>query len=121
MFYSFYKLNYWELVQYEEIYNHLIQLKNTLVSNNTSQVSMLIIGTMYDNLKRNKIRIMIRFIFRNTNIQVKIHHNTLIEPESHEIKIISAEYHSNPTSEHSGFHKTYSLSGQKLKRTLKML
>lgn len=108
IFYVFYKTNYWDSTQYEEIYNHLINLKNTLLLNNITKINIPVICTSYDNLKWNKIRIMIRYIFKDTNIHIIIHHNTLPEPKDHEIETILREYHSSPTSGHSGFHKTYS-------------
>lgn len=115
IFYVFYKNNYWDTTQYADIYNILIKLQNLIVSNNTQTISIPVFGINYDKLKWNQLRIMIRFIFKGTNINIKIHHNTLVKPNSEQIKEILIEYHSNPISGHSGFHRTYNRIKSKFK------
>lgn len=58
---------------------------------------------------------MLRFIFRGSNIIINIFHDVLIQPEPNLIPDILKENHSNPTSGHSGFHKTYYRIQQKYK------
>lgn len=50
---------------------------------------------------------MLRFVSRKTSINVNIYHNNYTCPNAEEIKEILTEYHSNPTSGHSGYHRTY--------------
>lgn len=107
IFYCIYKLNYWDSSTYEEIFNMLNKLKQILLENKIYDINIPKIGTNLDKLKWYKIRLIIRFVFKDSNISVKIHHNNLIEPKPEEIQTILKENHSNPISGHTGFHKTY--------------
>lgn len=60
-----------------------------------------------DQLKYNKLKNIIQFIFRNTKIKILIHLEKIIEPKSEDIPTILKENHDDPQSGHSGFHRTY--------------
>lgn len=90
-------------------------VKNISHKNNISEISLPRLLFSYDKLSWNKLRSMLRFIFRNTNIRLIIHHDILYEPNEKEIQEILTENHSNPSSGHSGFHRTYNRIKQKFK------
>lgn len=50
---------------------------------------------------------MIYYLFHNSNKNIKICHNKIINPDAKEIDTILYEFHTCPASGHSGFHKTY--------------
>lgn len=50
---------------------------------------------------------MIRFIYRNTNVNLKIHLDTLSTPTSEVIPKTLEQSHSSPLVGQSGFHRTY--------------
>lgn len=56
-------------------------------------------------LKFEKNRCMIRYIFKNTLITVKIYLNQHITPQPSDIKRILNEFYTNPIC---GYHRTYS-------------
>lgn len=49
---------------------------------------------------------MLRYIFRNSKIVINIFHDVLCEPKPDQVQEILMENHSNPTSHHSGYHRT---------------
>lgn len=107
IFYGFINKHYWESISYEDLFNILIKLKNKLLETNQQIIFMPRIQFSYSKLNWNKIRAMLRYIFKNTNITVKICHDILKTPKDSDIPIILHENHTNPTSGHSGFHRTY--------------
>lgn len=107
IYYFFIKNFHWENASYETIFYSLNNLKSELIKNNVNTISLPRINFSFDKLSWNKIRSMIRYIFRDTNINIKIYHDILIHPKDEEIQIILKENHSNPTSGHSGYHRTY--------------
>lgn len=115
VYYTIYKNHHWETVSYENIYNTLITLRNYLKETKTSYISIPTFRNNFDTLKWSKIRLMLRFIFKNTDINIKIHHNTLITPNSDQIQQILLENHSSPMAGHSGFHRTYNRIKEKYK------
>lgn len=113
-FYLTKKDNYWDKVNYEQIFNLLVKLRDKLIEVNLNSISLPRISTGL-NLKWHKIRSAIRYIFQFTNIEINIYHDNIKKPSESEIKEILMEYHSNPTSGHSGFHRTYN----RIKETFK--
>lgn len=107
IYYCFVKTHFWNSISYEELFNILVKLKNLLITDNITNICLPRLGTYHDNLRWNKIRIILRYIFKNTSIHIKICHNSLIEPAHSEIPVILKEYHCNPSSGHTGFHRTY--------------
>lgn len=103
----FIKEHYWNSLSYEDIFNSLVKLKNHIMLDNISTISLPRIDFSFDKLSWNKIRSMIRYIFRNTNIFVQIHHDILSTPTTEEIPKVLEEHHSSPIAGHSGFHRTY--------------
>lgn len=110
-----YKQHFWETIRYEDIFNSIMELKTYLIKNKINQINMPKLGNSYDKLKWSKIRMILRFIFKQTQITINIHHNTLIEPNLNEINQIIKDNHSNPSSGHSGFHRTYTRIKQNYK------
>lgn len=67
---------------------------------------MLRIGCGLDNLKWHKVRLMIRYIFLNSEIKVTSCHNRIINPDQDRIKDIIKKYHVTPTGGHQGICRT---------------
>lgn len=107
IFYLIVKQYYWDKVEYETIFHALMNLKTQLIKNNLESINMPRLGTGHDCLNWNKIRSMLRYIFKNTNIKINVYHDVLIHPHTNDIPSILEENHSSLTSGHSGFHRTY--------------
>ncbi|KAB0793022.1 hypothetical protein PPYR_12642 [Photinus pyralis] len=109
LYYIITKEYYFNSITYEEMYNYLIQLKNQLLKDNISSISMSKLSSPFEHLHWNKVRTMMRFIFKNTNLKINIYLNDLTTPENPDIiREILTQYHSKPIGGHSGFHRTYS-------------
>lgn len=106
-YYIFIKNNYWDNTSYEDIFNSLIKLRDWLLNDKILKICLPRITFSYDKLSWGKIRSMIRFIFRKTDISIIIYHDILTNPEPEEITTILQENHTSPTAGHSGFHRTY--------------
>lgn len=50
---------------------------------------------------------MLRYIFKNSNIILRIYNDQILNPNSNDIPRILEQYHANPISGHTGFHRTY--------------
>lgn len=108
IYYMITKEHYWESISYEDLFNILQKLKNRLIADNVKSISLPKLNSSFDKLHFHKIRSMIRYIFRKTNIKIYILSNEIVIPNTQEeIKKILTEYHSNPCAGHSGFHRTY--------------
>lgn len=120
IFYLINKENYWDKTSYEDIFKVLNTLKELLTRKQISSVNIPRIGTGFDRLSWEKIRSMLRYIFKGTDIHVKICFDRIIEPTPEQISQILIEYHNIPSAGHSGFHRTYKRIKQNYKwRTMK--
>lgn len=105
LLFCFVKINSWDKISYEDIFESLKNLKHKLLETNTNEINFT--NLSYLLLKWHKVRTIIRYIFRETKISINVYHSTVKTPRKEEIPIILEEYHSNPISGHIGFHKTY--------------
>lgn len=105
------KANQCGRTEYSDIFNILVLLRDYLINNHLTTVTLPKIGNE-EKISWPKIRIMLRYIFKNTNIKVTVYSNQQRNPNPEEIFDILKEYHSAPHSGHFGFHKTY----QKIKK-----
>lgn len=106
-FYLIKKEHYWEKTTCETLFDLLCKLKQKLISENLNMINLPRLGSGFDKLKWTKIRFMLRYIFRDSNININIYHDVLIQPDKSQINGILIENHNNPSSGHSGFHRTY--------------
>lgn len=111
----FYKEHYWEDCSYESIFHLILKLLEYLKTKGINKIALPEIGNNFDKFKSHKIRSILRFIFRSTKIEVNIYNRLISIPDPDQIPIILTENHSNPTSGHSGFHKTYNRVKQNYK------
>jgi len=107
IFYLIYKPHHWEKCSYETIFDLISKLKIELLRLKINSINLPRIGTHFDNLHFKQIRAMLRFVFRNSGIEVNIFHDVLTTPDDSQIPTILEENHSSPTVGHSGYHKTY--------------
>lgn len=107
IYYLITKLHFWDKCTYEALFNVLVTLKHHLIKHSQHSISIPKLGCGFDRLRWNKVRSMIRYVFRNTDIKVSVYQNLILNPSAEEIPKILEEYHSNPSSGHSGFHRTY--------------
>lgn len=107
IYYLITKQNYWAKTDPKDIFQTLIKLKNLLIKENQNLISLSRQYTEFENLRWNKIRSMIRFIFKHSHITINLYLNNVIEPSTDDIPEILKEYHSSPTAGHTGFNKTY--------------
>lgn len=117
----FYKEHYWEDCSYESIFHLLLKLVEYLKTKEINKISLPEIGNNFDKFKSHKIRSILRFIFRNTKIEVNVHNRLISTPDPDQIPIILTENHSNPISGHSIKHITElnkTINGKKLSQTL---
>lgn len=105
IYFTFPKINYWDNVTYEDIFKCFKNLKYTLQKEDIKQISF----TSFCNfrLKWHKVRTMIRYIFRDTDMVINVFHGKVQTPKREDIPSILEENHSNIISGHIGFHKTY--------------
>lgn len=101
------KDNHWDKTNYEVYFNLLQNVKEYLLKEKEDELHLTRLGDRYDNLNYKKSRLMLRFIFRKTNIKINIYNNSLITPSPNEIDNILKEMHCTPTGGHAGFHKCY--------------
>ena len=84
------------------------------MENNEEEFSMSKLEYNFNNIKWEKIRLMLKYLFLDTSILIKIYKNKIIiDPEPAEISKILKEFHSDVIAGHTGFHKTYKKIKQK--------
>lgn len=105
IFFTFPNIHYWDNVTYEDIFECLKNLRYTLIQENIKEINF----TSFCNfrLKWHKVRTIIRYIFKDTQIIINIFHGKVQTPKREDIPKILEENHSNAISGHIGFHKTY--------------
>jgi hypothetical protein len=92
-----------QLSTYENIYISLINLKQFCEKNKIDKLVMNKLGQS-DNLDGDKIRSMLRYIFKNTNIKILICTND--EYTEEEKQTILQQYHDSKLGGHLGINKT---------------
>jgi His(2)-Cys(2) zinc finger./Integrase core domain. len=107
VFYLITKENYWDKSSYENLFIVFQTLRNLLIKYKQTSISVPKLGTGFDRLKWEKLRSMLRYIFKGTDIIVRIFSDVIKEPTKDQILTILKEYHCSPVSGHSGFHRTY--------------
>lgn len=108
VFYLITKANYCDKSSYQDIFNSFVNLKNLLIKKNLKSFSMQRMCNGFgQQLHWEKIRTMIRYIFRGTDIVINVFLNIITEPDKETISKILEEFHDNPIGGHSGFHRTY--------------
>lgn len=105
IYFIFPKLNYWDNVTYEDIFECFKNLKHALIQENIKEINLTSFCNFH--LKWHKIRTIIRYIFKDTEISINIFHGRIQTPKKEDIPSILEENHSNVMSGHTGFHKTY--------------
>lgn len=108
IYYLVTKRNFWDKPSYDDLFKVVVLLREHLIKNDQKSICIPRLGCGLDHLKWSKVRSMIRYIFMNTQIEVKIYHNKITNPSKEDIEVILKENHSNPTAGHTGFHRTYS-------------
>ena len=108
IYYLFYKENEWDNIEYDQLYDIYDTLKDKLLENKETKINIPIIEVQFNNINWDKIRVMLKYIFKDSKIFINIFKNLIINPDQDEIQNILKEYHSNVTSGHSGIHKTCS-------------
>lgn len=102
IFYLIIKLHPKHNIQYDNLFEVLTTMKNVLMKNNIQSIALPRFGKE-ERLFWPKVRAMIRFIFRNSNIKLTIYHHTQVHPKPEYIHVILEENHSLPHSGHFGF------------------
>lgn len=108
--------NYWENYSYRDFFYAFQNLKIKLLEDNISSISFPKFSNRTRNLNYDKLKQIIFFVFRNTNIKITVCSDEMITNIPREqIPIILKENHSNPISGHSGYHRTYDRIKQRYK------
>ena len=113
IYYLFYKENEWDTVEYDQLFEIYENLKLILQNNKEIKVNIPTIEAQYNNISWDKIRIMLKYIFKDSNIFLNIYKNLIINPNKEDIPSIIKKYHSSITAGHSGINKTCSRIRQK--------
>lgn len=100
------KRNFWDNYSYRDLFYAIQNLKIELVQNNKNSICFPKFTNQTANLLPNKVKEIILFVFRNTNIKITICNNRITNPPHDEIPSILKENHDNPVSGHSGYHRT---------------
>ena len=108
IYYLFYKENEWDNIEYDQLYDIYDTLKDKLLENKETKINIPIIEVQFNNINWDKIRVMLKYIFKDSKIFINIFKNLIINPDQDEIQNILKEYHSNVNSGHSGINKTCS-------------
>jgi hypothetical protein len=96
------KTNFWDYESYENIFDCLINLREKLLADNVKSLSMEKIG---NGLNWNKVRKLIMFIFRATDVSISVCVGKVETPSREDINEILKEFHDAPASGHPGFHR----------------
>lgn len=109
VYYMCSKQHYWDQADYRNYFETLTKVREHLLKSKRGECTLKIpkLGDSYDKLSWRKLRSIIRYIFRNTKINVIIFHNDQVCPDENQIMEILKENHSSLVGGHSGFHKTY--------------
>lgn len=95
----------WEASSYGNILSSLESLKNTLINDNITEINISMINEETMTHKLEKVRDLIKFIFNNTRIKVRLFKNLIIHPTPEQIKEILDEYHNTPNGGHCGYNR----------------
>lgn len=95
---------YWQKPTYENVFLTITNLKHFCTSENITKVAMPRIACGLDKLQWSEVRTMIRYIFRNTQIQILIFSDDEYSKED-KLKIIE-EFHNSPMGGHQGIART---------------
>lgn len=96
-----------EHVDYEVIWNNINKLKEDCLTQNIQNISIINIQPKLK-LKFDKIRPMLRFIFKDSNIKIFIHSDSVYSELTEEQKCqIIKEHHELPLGGHQGVNRTY--------------
>ena len=93
IYYIFYKENEWDNVEYDQLFDIYENLKFKLQNNKEVKVNIPTIEIQYNNISWDKIRMMLKYIFKDSNIFLNIYRNLIINPNKEDIPSIIKEYH----------------------------
>lgn len=102
VYFLFTKVNHFDTASYEDIYTSLRNLRNALIQQPATPISITDFRDAFEAHSRTKLYNIILFLFHNTNIFVSIYRNTIIFPSLSEIKKILRENHDIPIAGHLG-------------------
>lgn len=105
IFYLITKEHFWQKPSYEQLFYCLQKLKQLCEENNISKLACPRLGAGLDGLKWEKVRSMLRYLFRNSTIYLQVVDRKELSEEER-IQIIS-EFHNNPLGGHQGIARTY--------------
>jgi hypothetical protein len=93
---------------YADIFQGLINLKEFSFKYSIGKIGISTSNLKLHKIKFESIRTMIRYIFKDTNIQIIIfHNNTKKDLTRNEIQDILKDYHVNPLGGHQGVNRTF--------------
>ncbi|XP_025420891.1 O-acetyl-ADP-ribose deacetylase 1-like, partial [Sipha flava] len=95
---------YWQKPSYENVFLALTNLKHYCISENITRLAMPKIACGLDELQWPEVRTMMRYIFRNTQVQKLIFTDNKYSKEE-KLKIIE-EFHNTPMGGHQGIART---------------
>ena len=113
IYYIFYKENEWDSVEYDQLFDLYENLKLKLQNNKEIKINLPVIDAQYNNITWDKVRVILKYLYKDSKIFVNVYKNLIINPDKGDIPNIIKEFHSSVTSGHSGINKTCSRIKQK--------
>ena len=106
IYYVIIKENYWDNLDYDILFDCYENLKNILSVNEETTISIPKLEYQYNNITWDKVRIILKYIFKDSNIKINVYKNRIINPDKNEIESIIKEFHTSVTSGHPGVSRT---------------
>ncbi|KAL4082984.1 hypothetical protein QTP88_028314 [Uroleucon formosanum] len=98
------KTKYWQKSSLEDLFLTIQNLRAICIELNIKKLAIPRIGSGSDQLDWPTVRIMVRFIFKETDIEIRVYPQT--ELKDSEKKQVLAEHHSSPLGGHRGINQT---------------
>ena len=101
------KRYYFEFDRLDNLFSLICRVRQMLISNGETSISLSKFGQHFNNLKWNAISSILKYIFFDDPIDIIVCLNKIKIPKPEEIPLILKEFHTDLISGHSGVARTY--------------
>ena len=115
IFHCMTKYNHYDNASYKDIFLTLQNLREKIINDKISTIHLPNFENQFDKLSFDKIKQIIKYLFRDLKINIIICHNKITNPNESQIPIILKENHDSPAAGHCGIARMYTRLKSKYK------